>query len=183
MKDLSEMTLDELWQLFPVVLSEHNPEWFAWYGDEKENLLSLLGETVKRIDHIGSTSVPGLLAKPTVDILLQVSPETDADGLKKTLESGGWGLMQENGLILDLQKGYTPSGFAERVFHLHIKPVDDYDELYFRDYLKAHPDTANEYAALKRKLSVPYKHDRDGYTDAKTYFVRRVSAKAREVRS
>lgn len=181
MKDLSEMTLEELWQLFPIVLSEYDPEWIVWYSEEKANLLALLGETVQRIDHIGSTSVPGLLSKPTVDILLQVSPSTDAKRLKTLLESGGWGLMQENGLFLDLQKGYTTNGFAERVFHLHVKPVGDHDELYFRDYIAAHPDAAEEYAALKRKLFERYEHNRDGYTEAKTDFVRSIVTKAREL--
>ncbi len=180
MKDLSEMTLDELWQLFPIILSEHNPEWFTWYSDEKENLLALLGETVHQIDHIGSTSVPGLLAKPTVDILLQVSPATDAGKLKNRLNSGDWEIMQEDGLFLKLNKGYTPSGFAERVFHLHVKPIGDYDELHFRNYIAAHPDAAGEYAALKRGLFKLYEHDRDGYTDAKTEFVRSIVVKARK---
>ena len=179
MKELSEMTLDELWQLFPIVLSAHNPEWFVWYSDEKANLLALLGDLLKRIDHIGSTSVPGLLAKPTVDILLQVSPETDVEELKKRLNSGGWGLMRENGLVLDMQKGYTPNGFADRVYHLHVKPIGDYDELHFRDYIAAHPDAVAEYAALKCELSGQYKHNRDGYTQAKTDFIHSIVAKAR----
>jgi GrpB-like predicted nucleotidyltransferase (UPF0157 family) len=181
MKDLSEMTLDELWQLFPIVLSEYNLEWINWYADEKAKLLALLDSTTERIDHIGSTSVPGLVSKPTVDILLQVHFSTDAEHLKTLLKNGGWWLMQENGLVLDFQKGYTPSGFAERVYHLHVKPVGDYDELYFRDYLAAHPETAAEYAALKRELSKQFEHNRDGYTEAKTDFVRYVVAKARSM--
>ncbi len=180
MKELSEMTLDELWQLFPIILSEYAPEWLVWYNDEEAKLRALLGDLIRRVDHIGSTSVPGLLAKPTVDILLQVSDETDAAYLKTLLERGGWGLMHENGLFLDLQKGYTINGFADRVYHLHVKPLGDYDELRFRDYIATHPDAAAEYVALKRELSLLYKHNRDGYTEAKTDFIRSIVAKARE---
>ena len=180
-KELRKMSLEELWRLFPIVLSEHKPEWFVWYDEEKANLLSLLGSTIERIDHIGSTSVPGLLAKPTVDILLQVSPAVDVERLKSALTGGGWLLMalSVNSSSLVFNKGYTPDGFAERVFHLHVRPIGDHDEIRFRDYIAAHPDEAAEYAALKRRLLAEYKYNRDAYTEAKTEFIRAVTAKAR----
>ncbi|MGM0498943.1 MAG: GrpB family protein, partial [Bacillota bacterium] len=72
-KSLSEMSLEELWQLFPIILKEHNPEYKNWYLEEKFNLTAVLPEkNIGRINHIGSTAVPGLLAKPTVDILLEI---------------------------------------------------------------------------------------------------------------
>lgn len=177
MKDLSEMSLKELWQLFPIVLSEHNPEWFVWYDEEKENLLGLLETMIDRIDHIGSTSIPGLLAKPTVDILMQLTSEVDLEHTKAVLSSNGWQLMAENGNILDFNKGYTPNGFADKVFHLHVKPIGDYDEIYFRDYIGAHPEAAAQYAALKRRLFIEYEHNRNGYTEAKGTFIREITKK------
>ena len=177
---LYDMSLEELWQLFPIELAEHNPAWFTWYEEEKSNLFSALGSTIKQIDHIGSTSIPNLLAKPIVDILLQVSPQVDVARLKVILADNGWLLMAENVDIgsLDFNKGYTLEGFAERVFHLHIKHVGKHDELLFRDYIAAHPDDAAEYAALKRRLLAAYKYNRDAYTQAKTDFIRAVVAKA-----
>lgn len=71
----------------------------------------------------------------------------------------------------DLNKGYTPQGFAERVFHIHLRVAGDIDELYFRDYLNAHPEVAKEYERLKLSLWKEYEHDRDGYTAAKSAFV------------
>ncbi|MGN0144572.1 MAG: GrpB family protein, partial [Clostridium sp.] len=87
MKELSEMTLEELWMLFPIVLKEHNPEYKKWYEIEKKSLVDEFKESIVRINHIGSTSVKGLIAKPTVDILMEVSEDTDIEALKNKLLS------------------------------------------------------------------------------------------------
>lgn len=68
-------------------------------------------------------------------------------------------------------KGYTKDGFADRVFHLHVQTIGDWNELYFRDYLIEHPEIAKEYEALKLQLKIKYEHNRDAYTDAKEEFV------------
>ncbi len=76
-KDLNEMSNEELWQLFPIILSPHNPEWPGRYKTEKELLIKTIGaENIVRINHIGSTAVPGLTAKPTIDILLEIQQKT-----------------------------------------------------------------------------------------------------------
>lgn len=84
-------------------------------------------------------------------------------------------------LRLGFNKGYTPEGFAERVFHLHVRRSGDPDELYFRDYLVEHSDVCEAYADLKRELAQCYEHDRDAYTEGKTTFVRETTARAREL--
>jgi GrpB-like predicted nucleotidyltransferase (UPF0157 family) len=178
------LTLKELWQLFPIELVQHNPEWRRWYEDERQALLALLGSAAGRIDHIGSTAIDGMLAKPIVDILLQIADGCDCniDGLKTKLAKGGWLLMAEQGepcFQLDWNKGYTPSGFAERVYHLHVRRAGDWDELYFRDYIATHPDAAAEYAMLKRRLLSTYRYDRDAYTESKSEFIRACTAQAR----
>ena len=185
-KDLQEMTLEELWQLFPIELAEHDPMWADWYEEERAALHAALGDAVQRIDHIGSTSVAGLLAKPIVDILLQVAPECDTAWLYAQLEQDGWLLMAEQKTPdeqSDWNKGYTPQGFAEKVFHLHVRQSGDWDELYFRDYLAAHPEAAEQYAALKRALLVEHKYNRDAYTEAKGAFVQACTQRAREERT
>lgn len=78
-------------------------------------------------------------------------------------------------------KGYTEDGFAERVFHLHLRYSGDNDELYFRDYLTEHPDAAREYEALKLTLWKEYEHDRDGYTNAKAVLVQQLAEQARRL--
>jgi GrpB-like predicted nucleotidyltransferase (UPF0157 family) len=81
---------------------------------------------------------------------------------------------------LDLCKGYTPQGFADRVFHLHIRYPGDWDEIVFRDFLKQNPEKAQEYAALKIGLQKQFKHNRDAYTKAKGDFIRACVEEARK---
>ncbi|MDR0839994.1 MAG: GNAT family N-acetyltransferase [Christensenellaceae bacterium] len=178
---LAALPLEELWRLFPIELAEHDSSWADWYAEEKIALQSLLGDCAARIDHIGSTAVDGLLAKPIVDILLQVPDTCDIASIRDALVEGGWLLMAEHSPYgaLDLNKGYTPEGFADKVLHLHVRRVGDWDELWFRDYLVRHPGAAAEYAALKRRLLAEYKNDRDAYTEAKADFIRDCVAKAR----
>jgi len=152
-KSLSEMSLEELWRLFPIILKEHNCAYQEWYLIEKEKITKYLnGINIARISHIGSTAVPGLIAKPTVDILLEVFRDCNLEQLKKRLTDLEWVLMSsayEPDLKLAFNQGYTPAGFAEKVYHLHVRYYADWDELYFRDYLIAHKETANEYGKLK----------------------------------
>jgi len=183
MKKLEDMSLEELWQLFPIILKEHHSCYASWYEEEKQLLSDRLTDFgMLRINHIGSTSVEGLIAKPIVDILLEFSDCYELDRVSETLQTAGWILMikDDEKQMLDLNKGYTSAGFAEKVFHLHVRVLGDWDELYFRDYLREHREVAREYEELKLSLKEKYEHNRDAYTDAKTAFVQKYSRKARE---
>ncbi len=174
-KPLSEMTLEELWQLFPIILSEHNPDWNKYYQEEKILLEKSFGSLLVRIEHIGSTAVEGLLAKPTVDILLETDPSASPETVRQTAERCGYTVMSEKTVPeyrLDLCKGYTPQGFADKVFHLHIRHPGDWDEIVFRDFLRQNPARAQEYARLKTELQKRFEHNRDAYTEAKGDFIR-----------
>ena len=81
---------------------------------------------------------------------------------------------------ISLNKGYTPDGFADKVYHVHLRYAGDNNELYFRDYLNEHPDVAKEYEALKLRLWKQFEHNRDAYTDAKTEFITKWTTKARK---
>ncbi|MFN2363133.1 MAG: GrpB family protein, partial [Halarsenatibacteraceae bacterium] len=181
---LSEMSLEELWQLFPIILSEHKSEYKDWYLEEKENLKgSLDTKIIEGINQIGSTAVKGLISKPTVDILLEVDSSAEIDKLKIKLENAGWRLMsyeKKPKLKITFNKGYTLDGFAEKVFHLHLRHLGDWDELYFRDYLIAHKELAKKYGKLKQRLKEQYQHNRDGYTEAKTEFINKWTEAARK---
>lgn len=172
MKKLEEMTLEELWQLFPIQLTEHQDRWADDYAQEAEFLRRALPrDAVAGLHHIGSTAIRGIWAKPIVDILLEVAPPHSLSEIRDMLTGLGYRQMSEDGNRISLNKGYTESGFAERVFHLHLRLPGDCDELYFRDYMNARPALAKEYEALKLSLWKRYEHDRDGYTDAKTEFI------------
>ena len=178
-KSLSDMTLEELWRLFPIELTSHRPEWSRWAAAEMDGLKNVLSGFSPTISHIGSTAVHGIWAKPIVDILIEVDEAINRAVLRKKIEGCGYICMSDEGQRMSFNKGYTPDGYAEKGFHVHIHPSGDNDEVYFRDYLITYPDTAREYEALKLSLLPRYKYDRDGYTAAKSEFVRRVSALAR----
>lgn len=179
---MKEMSLEELWQLYPIILKDHNPDYSSWYLEEEQRLKTLLsGFNIRRVSHIGSTAVEGLIAKPTIDILLELPADYAVNQAAELLKRD-WILMQkdEEKRTLDLGKGYLPHGFAEKVYHLHVKPFGDWNELYFRDYLRKYPDAARQYEALKLGLKARYEHNRDAYTMAKSDFVLEYSKKAKQ---
>lgn len=183
MKNLKELTLEELWQLFPIELCNHQSVYADWYKAEEKKLHDLLDHKfIVQIHHIGSTAVERLIAKPIVDILLETPINCDMDEMIHLLEENEWILMKKDHLaqMADLNKGYTPEGFAKKVFHLHIKPLGNHDEIYFRNYLRRHPEVAREYEVLKQELAQTYKYHRDNYTDGKTAFVKKYTQKAKE---
>ena len=183
-KSLDEMTNEELWKLFPIIISQPNTAWKDNYLTEKEVIEAKIGiSNIVRISHIGSTAAPNLPAKPTVDILLEIKDDTDIDKLIAAIRGLGYIYSpQPNNPPPQMMfmKGYTPEGFKGQAYHLHVRYSGDWDELYFRDYLITHPDVAEEYGKLKLKLKESYEFDRDGYTAAKTDFIRQITKLARE---
>lgn len=170
-KALANMSLKELWQLFPIVLTPHNPKWEQWYEEEELLLSELLTRFSPIITHIGSTAIDEIWSKPTIDILVEFPCISDLKEAAQTLSNSGYIIMNQKDERISLNKGYTPKGYAERVFHIHLRCQGDCDEILFRDYLRAHPDKAKEYEKLKLSLWKKYEHDRDGYTDAKSDFI------------
>ena len=180
-KRLSDMSLEELWRLFPIILTDHREEWKTWYTEEKEQLERILPSgTAERISHVGSTAIGKIKSKPIVDILIEVTPGTDMGEVRDILCENGWICMSQNENRRSFNKGYTEQGFAEKIFHLHLRYSGDHDEMYFRDYLNEHTDIAEKYEQLKLSLWKRYEHDRDGYTEAKGTFVRKYTDEAKK---
>jgi len=170
-KRLSEMTLEELWQLFPIILTAHDAKWSEWYNDEYEKLCVILSGMKTRISHIGSTAIKTIWAKPVIDILLEAPAPDALRAAGERLVAGGWICMSDTGERISLNKGYTEAGLEERVFHLHLRLPGDCGEIRFRDYLRAHPEAAKAYERLKLSLWKTCGHNRDRYTAGKTGFV------------
>lgn len=177
-KKLSEMSLEELWKIFPIYLTEHQLCWKEWYTDE-ENFLKNRVPKIERISHIGSTAISSICAKPIIDILMEISKDYKLSGYKKVIERNGYICMSETSDRISFNKGYTEKGFAERVFHLHLRYIGDNDELYFRDYLIEHTNIAIEYERMKLKLWKKYEFNRDSYTNSKTDFIQKYTGKAK----
>lgn len=180
-KKLSEMTLEELWLLFPIFLLEHDERWKIWYHEERQRIQDFLAGNIidVKISHIGSTAIENIWAKPIIDILMEIPLQEDILKVKDMIVENGYLCMSENERRISFNKGYTENGFAEKVFHLHLRYLGDNDEVYFRDYLNEYPVIAKEYEKLKLSLWKSYEHDRDGYTDAKHEFVCEYTQKAK----
>lgn len=180
-KKLSEMTNEELWQLFPIELTAHRSSWAAQYSREETRLLSVLSPLhLARISHIGSTAVEGICAKSIVDILVELENGGDMAAAESALISAGYRAMSHDPGRISFNRGYTEEGFADEVFHLHLRFFGDNDELYFRDLLRDRPGVALLYEKLKKRLKKKYAHNRDAYTDGKTEFIRRYTEEAKE---
>ena len=178
-EDWSGITKEKLAMLFPIMLEDHNPMWSDCYMQEKDFLQTVFKNHIIRINHIGSTSVAGLLSKPTIDILIEVSKNTDIEAITEELINKGYVVNHANDDIITFIKGYTPHGFEGQAVHIHVRYSGDWGELYFRDYLVLHADIAREYERLKKELKEKYLHDRDGYTEAKGQFIKEHTNKAR----
>ena len=180
-KDLSEMTLEELWELFPIFLVAHDDRWKDSFNEIEKTLTGLLPDQfVVRISHIGSTAIQRIWAKNIVDVMVEIHRSADLRDMARILEQNGFIIMSSEAKRIALNKGYTSNGFAGKVYHIHLRYAGDNDELYFRDYLNEHPIVAKEYETLKLQLWKQYEHNRDAYTDAKTNFISKWTAEARK---
>lgn len=175
------MTLEELWQLFPISLVPYKEEWKENFQEEMIILSDILKDVhLIRIEHIGSTAVKGIYAKDIVDILIEVS-EACFDQAIKILNENHYIKMNQQDTRATFNKGYTDQGYADKVFHIHLRRDQDIDELYFRDYLIDYPLVAKSYETLKLSLWEKYTFNRDGYTEAKTDFIKEVTQKAKDL--
>lgn len=178
-KNLAEMTLRELWELFPIVLVDHQSQWKDCATKEIIILKHILAEFGPEINHIGSTAIPSIKAKPIIDILVELPIDIPFQQVIDVMLHAGYIMMSSSATRLSFNKGYTPDGYAEEVFHIHVHRYGDNDEIYFRDYLISHPASAREYESLKMSLLPHYRNDRDGYTAAKSQFVSTITALAK----
>jgi GrpB-like predicted nucleotidyltransferase (UPF0157 family) len=166
----------------PVIIVEYDPRWPAWYEEEKQLILKAAGDLVLAIEHIGSTAVPGLGGKPIIDIMPGMRSLADAERCIQPLQSIGYEYVPEYNDLMP-ERRYFHKGPAEaRTFHLHaVELASDFWErhLLFRNWLRTHPEDAQEYYRLKKNLAARFGRDREGFTDAKTPFIESVVARAR----
>ena len=162
-----------------VWVTAYDPAWEAQAAQEARRVQAALGENCPVVYHIGSTSVPGLAAKPIIDIMPVVRSLGAVDGSRAALESLGYEYLGEFGIP---GRRYMRKGGDERTHQVHVfaqgDTVNITRHLAFRDFLRAHPDVCAEYAALKRELAARYPYDIDAYCEGKEAFVRRFEAAA-----
>ena len=162
-----------------VVVVEYQPQWAELYEREAQAIREVLGERLVAIHHIGSTAVPGLQAKPILDILPVVRDIASVDSCNPAFEALGYECMGEFGIA---GRRYFRKGGDQRTHQLHIfgeqSRADILRHLAVRDYLRAHPDAARAYGALKAALAARYPADIEGYCDGKDAFVKRLEQAA-----
>ncbi|MEN6410302.1 MAG: GrpB family protein [Anaerolineaceae bacterium] len=165
-----------------IVVADYDPAWARAFAEEKQRIQTAIGETLTGIEHVGSTAVPGLAAKPVIDLLVGIRSLADAPRCVAPLAALGYRYIPEYEADLPERRYFQrQNAEGEHTHHIHmVEPGSEFwrRHLLFRDYLRAHPETAVEYAALKRALAAQYRSDRAGYTDAKSDFIARVMAQA-----
>ncbi|MDR3141157.1 MAG: GrpB family protein [Tannerellaceae bacterium] len=176
--NFDSLTAKQIGKLFPIQIVPYDPDWKTLFEQEKVLLTEVLGKYMPlHIEHFGSTSVEGLAAKPTIDILVETSNLSDE--IKKVitekLETIGYGNMNnaEKENKMTFGKGYDENYISAKTYHVHIRKKGNLpqDEIYFRDYLRQNADVRNEYAKLKYTLAEKYQFNREYYTQAKTAFI------------
>ncbi|HEY8562144.1 MAG TPA: GrpB family protein [Pyrinomonadaceae bacterium] len=163
-----------------VKLLPHDERWHELFAEEKARISDVVGDFVVSIEHIGSTSVCGLAAKPILDIAIAIEDKASGKHCVAPLENIGYVYRGENGIP---GRFYFVKGKAERrTHHLHVL-LEGSEELKnhlaFRDHLRTNRDAAAEYDRIKTELAEKYPHDRDSYLDGKTEFIEKILKAAR----
>jgi GrpB-like predicted nucleotidyltransferase (UPF0157 family) len=174
-----------------VEIVPYNPAWPAWFAEEAAHLRACLpGELLGRIEHFGSTAVPGLAAKPIIDMLVETRCVAAVqERVVPILEAQGYDYFWRPTWGDDVPPFYAwfirRDAAGRRTHHLHfVEPgFPHWERLRFRDYLTAHPEAARQYEALKRRLAEANAADRVAYTEAKTAFIQGVTARAKSERT
>ena len=162
-----------------ITVVNYDPEWPSKYVRERDYITEILKDNCISIYHIGSTSVPGLSAKPIIDIMVVVRSLERVDTVAEKFSDIGYEYLGEFGIV---GRRYLRKGGDERTHQIHIFQADDWNNigrhLAFRDYMRTHEKERNEYAKLKKDLAQEFPYDIDGYCDGKENFVREMEERA-----
>lgn len=164
-----------------VKLAPYTTEWKRLFEEEKSRLQEAIGQYVLDIQHVGSTSIPGMTAKPILDIGIAVKNFEEARVCIRPVEQLGYEFRGERGIP---RRHFFVKG-NPRTHHLHINEIDSSNwenQVLFRDYLIQHPKLVEEYTALKVRLAQQFPTDREAYLDGKASFIEGVLAMARSAR-
>jgi len=162
-----------------VELKPYNSQWKEFYRKESELISSTISDYLVDIQHIGSTAIPGIIAKPIIDIAVAIN---SLENIEKII-----GPLSEIGFIYRGEQGipdrhmFVKGGEELRTHHMHVMHKSHYEwkkHILFRDYLMNHPKEVKKYSELKRRLEKQFKHDRESYTESKSEFIEGILEKA-----
>ncbi|MGD1855694.1 MAG: GrpB family protein [Leptolyngbyaceae cyanobacterium] len=161
----------------PIELSSYDPEWPTRFEAEKRYLANVIGRwRWGSVEHVGSTAVPGLLAKPVIDIMFDVKSLEDSKPAIDILVRNGYQYFPYKS---DVMHWFCKPSDAFRTHHLHLIPYESQlwqERIQFRDLLRSNQKIASDYAALKQSLATRYQYEREAYTQAKWPFIQQVLA-------
>jgi GrpB-like predicted nucleotidyltransferase (UPF0157 family) len=155
----------------PVIIVPYVPIWPDIFAELRDRLVAALGLAAIRIEHIGSTAVPGLAAKPIIDIDVVIATQADLPLAISKLSAAGYAYQGEKG-IEGRHAFAQPAALPPH--HLYVCAASSSElrrHIAFRDYLRANPEAAKAYGALKKRLAEKFGEDREGYTEAKSAFI------------
>jgi GrpB-like predicted nucleotidyltransferase (UPF0157 family) len=158
----------------PIVVVDYDPQWPVLFEQEKEEMIAALGDRILLIEHIGSTAVPGLAAKPIIDIGVGIRSLAEAQDLIPSIESLKYIYEPILEQLLPTRRFFWKGTPAIHTYHLHLTEVDSpvlRRPIQFGDYLREHPEAAGEYGALKKKLAITCEQDIGAYVAGKTALV------------
>jgi len=181
----SDLTKEEIGRLFPIEISPYDPIWPRLYEEERQIIEKNINPSLySRIEHFGSTSVPGLSSKNTIDILMAVEFEDNSsheiiEQMKKIGYEFNWQNEGGNTHMVFI-KGYDPDKPKQQTYHIHAAPENHslWNRIHFRNYLIKYPEVARRYEELKKSLASKFKHERVAYRIAKTEFVKEITDKS-----
>jgi len=166
-----------------VSIVEHRPQWREMFKEEKQLLHAILGEVSAKIEHIGSTAVNGLAAKPVIDIMIGLPDFSVADNFVPKIEALGYEYIKKYEDEMPFRRYFFKNIAGGRTHQIHMVEIgSEFWErhLLFRDYLRQNPEMVNQYAALKKQLAEREWEDVNEYADAKSEFIRSIENKAKE---
>ncbi|HEX8503293.1 MAG TPA: GrpB family protein [Pyrinomonadaceae bacterium] len=163
-----------------VEVVPHDPRWRDAFEAEAKDIAAALGDNVAAVHHIGSTAIPGIYAKPIIDFLVEVRDIAGVDGRSPAMETLGYEVMGEYGIP---GRRYFRKDDREgvRTHHVHAFETGSAEagrHLAFRDYMLAHPEEAQRYSELKRRLASEHPQSPDGYMDGKDGFIKEMERRA-----
>jgi GrpB-like predicted nucleotidyltransferase (UPF0157 family) len=167
-----------------ILIVPYDPLWPAQFHQETATLRTVFGQALISIHHIGSTSIPGMSAKPIIDIMLIVRDIETVEGFSPAMMQLGYESKGENGI--PGRRYFVKGGDEHRTHHVHTYALDNPEvqrHLDLRDYLIAHSEEARQYAELKAALAQQFPHDIDSYVAGKDGFIKEMLRKAQQWRA
>lgn len=165
----------------PIIITEYDLQWPLLFEQEREQIQAVLGDEAIRIEHIGSTAIPGLASKAVIDIAIGIQHLEMASKYISLLEGLEYTYEPTFEALLPERRFFWKGALAVHTYHIHMAEVGNplwVNPIIFRNYLRKHPDEAQRYSELKKSLAERCVNDMDAYVEGKTFFVEGVLVKA-----